>query len=157
MAHLFTDLKFEGGILGLAYVGSPRRNSVGGICTPEYFKNGYTLYLNSGLSSSRNHYGQRVITREADLIEEIAELQAALQAYKDDIAAMSILPEEMDDATVIIRELKEDSGKVFNRDVQVGLVNMDQSNKLVIFHDMDALKVIQTIRKNSEENKKEND
>ncbi|OWR44118.1 ADAM 17 protease [Danaus plexippus plexippus] len=39
-----------------------------GICTPEYFKNGYTLYLNSGLSSSRNHYGQRVITREADLV-----------------------------------------------------------------------------------------
>ena len=34
MAHLFTDIKFEGGILGLAYVGSPRRNSVGGICTP---------------------------------------------------------------------------------------------------------------------------
>ena len=54
LAHLFTDIKFEGGILGLAYVGSPRRNSVGGICTPEYFKNGYTLYLNSGLSSSRS-------------------------------------------------------------------------------------------------------
>ena len=68
LAHLFTDIKFEGGILGLAYVGSPRRNSVGGICTPEHFKNGYTLYLNSGLSSSRNHYGQRVITREADLV-----------------------------------------------------------------------------------------
>ena len=60
---------FSGGILGLAYVGSPRRNSVGGICTPEYFKNGYTLYLNSGLSSSRNHYGQRVITREAGKFE----------------------------------------------------------------------------------------
>lgn len=68
LAHLFTDIKFEGGILGLAYVGSSRRNSVGGICTPEYFKNGYTLFLNSGLSSSRNHYGQRVITREADLV-----------------------------------------------------------------------------------------
>ncbi|KAK2708701.1 ADAM 17-like protease [Artemia franciscana] len=68
LAHLFTDIKFDGGILGLAYVGSPRRNSVGGICTPEYFKSGYTLYLNSGLSSSRNHYGQRVITREADLV-----------------------------------------------------------------------------------------
>ena len=93
LAHLFTDIKFEGGILGLAYVGSPRRNSVGGICTPgillitppfvhffglsdirfrcslvEYFKSGYTLYLNSGLSSSRNHYGQRVVTREADLV-----------------------------------------------------------------------------------------
>ena len=25
LAHLFTDIKFEGGILGLAYVGSPRR------------------------------------------------------------------------------------------------------------------------------------
>lgn len=34
LAHLFTDQKFEGGILGLAYVGSPRRNSVGGICSP---------------------------------------------------------------------------------------------------------------------------
>lgn len=39
LAHLFTDLKFEGGILGLAYVGSPRRNSVGGICTPGTLKN----------------------------------------------------------------------------------------------------------------------
>jgi len=38
LAHLFTDLKFEGGILGLAYVGSPRRNSVGGICTPGTLK-----------------------------------------------------------------------------------------------------------------------
>ncbi|CAG9790884.1 unnamed protein product [Diatraea saccharalis] len=38
LAHLFTDLKFEGGILGLAYVGSPRRNSVGGICTPALFR-----------------------------------------------------------------------------------------------------------------------
>ncbi|GFU62880.1 ADAM 17-like protease [Trichonephila clavipes] len=34
LAHLFTDQKFDGGILGLAYVGSPRRNSVGGICSP---------------------------------------------------------------------------------------------------------------------------
>ena len=68
LAHLFTDTKFEGGILGLAYVGTPRTGGVGGICSPTYFKNGYTLYLNSGLSSSRNHYGQRVITREADLV-----------------------------------------------------------------------------------------
>ncbi|OQR76641.1 ADAM 17 protease-like [Tropilaelaps mercedesae] len=68
LAHLFTDQKFEGGILGLAYVGSPRKNSVGGICSPGYVKNGHTLYLNSGLSTSRNHYGHRVITREADLV-----------------------------------------------------------------------------------------
>nr|AMO02512.1 ADAM 17-like protein [Tityus serrulatus] len=68
LAHLFTDQRFDGGILGLAYVGSPRHNSVGGICSPGYVKNGYTLYLNSGLSTSRNHYAQRVITREADLV-----------------------------------------------------------------------------------------
>lgn len=37
-------------------------------CFLGYVKNGYTLYLNSGLSTSRNHYGQRVITREADLV-----------------------------------------------------------------------------------------
>lgn len=45
LAHLFTDLKFEGGILGLAYVGSPRRNSVGGICTPglTFFHSVYVL------------------------------------------------------------------------------------------------------------------
>ncbi|CAL4147225.1 unnamed protein product [Meganyctiphanes norvegica] len=68
LAHLFTDLKFDNGILGRAYVGSPRSSSVGGICTPDYFKNGQTLYLNSGLSSSRNHYSERVISREADLV-----------------------------------------------------------------------------------------
>lgn len=71
LAHLFTHKEFlrkDSVVLGLAYIASPRINKLGGICTEEYFKNGYTLYLNSGLSSSRNHYGQRVITREADLV-----------------------------------------------------------------------------------------
>ncbi|KAL1492943.1 hypothetical protein ABEB36_011104 [Hypothenemus hampei] len=71
LAHLFTHQTFKNKnsvILGLAYIASPRLKSQGGICSDEYFKNGYTLYLNSGLSSSRNHYGQRVITREADLV-----------------------------------------------------------------------------------------
>lgn len=71
LAHLFTHQTFRGEtstVLGLAYIASPKLYSHGGICTREYFKNGYTLYLNSGLSSSRNHYGQRVITREADLV-----------------------------------------------------------------------------------------
>ncbi|KAG5884138.1 hypothetical protein JTB14_021806 [Gonioctena quinquepunctata] len=71
LAHLFTHQTFVTGssvVLGLAYIASPRLNTRGGICSKEYFKNGYTLYLNSGLSSSRNHYGQRVITREADLV-----------------------------------------------------------------------------------------
>ncbi|XP_066152837.1 ADAM 17-like protease isoform X1 [Euwallacea fornicatus] len=71
LAHLFTHQTFKARnsvVLGLAYIASPRLRSQGGICSNEYFKNGYTLYLNSGLSSSRNHYGQRVITREADLV-----------------------------------------------------------------------------------------
>ena len=68
LAHLFTDTKFEGGVLGLAYVGSHRRGSVGGVCSPKYYKGGHSLHLNTGLSSSRNHQGQRVITREADLV-----------------------------------------------------------------------------------------
>lgn len=53
--------------LSIAIVDHLKTNYVASIVT-EYFKNGYTLYLNSGLSSSRNHYGQRVITREADLV-----------------------------------------------------------------------------------------
>lgn len=71
LAHLFTHQTFRSSnsvVLGLAYIASPRLNTRGGVCSKEYFKNGYTLYLNSGLSSSRNHYGQRVITREADLV-----------------------------------------------------------------------------------------
>ena len=63
------------------------------------------------------------------------------------------LPEEMDDATVIIRELKEDGDKVFNRDTQVGLVNIDQNSKLIIIHDFDSLRIVQKLRKSSEEPK----
>ncbi|KAF4521453.1 hypothetical protein B566_EDAN010610 [Ephemera danica] len=73
LRHLFTHQTFHSPrgsstVLGLAYIASSRWHGHGGICSHEYFKNGYTLYLNSGLSSSRNHYGQRVITREADLV-----------------------------------------------------------------------------------------
>ncbi len=34
LAHLFTHTAFSGGVLGLAYIGSPRTYSVGGICSP---------------------------------------------------------------------------------------------------------------------------
>ncbi|KAJ1521968.1 hypothetical protein ONE63_002298 [Megalurothrips usitatus] len=71
LTHLFTHQTFRSPgstVLGLAYIASSRPYGLGGVCSHEYFKNGYTLYLNSGLSSSRNHYGQRVITREADLV-----------------------------------------------------------------------------------------
>ena len=33
MAHLFTYQDFKEGVIGLAYVGNPKRNAVGGICT----------------------------------------------------------------------------------------------------------------------------
>lgn len=34
LAHLFTHTAFDNGVLGLAYIGSPRSYSVGGICSP---------------------------------------------------------------------------------------------------------------------------
>ncbi|XP_045483006.1 ADAM 17-like protease [Harmonia axyridis] len=71
LAHLFTHQTFKTSnsvVLGLAYIASPRISSHGGICTKEFIKDGYRVYLNSGLSSTSNHYGQRVITREAELV-----------------------------------------------------------------------------------------
>ncbi|CAL4075052.1 unnamed protein product, partial [Meganyctiphanes norvegica] len=68
LAHLFTDLKFDNNILGLGYVASPRSHEPGGICSYGYFKNGQTLYLNSGVSSSRKHYSQRLTSQELALV-----------------------------------------------------------------------------------------
>ncbi|NXE21469.1 ADA17 protein, partial [Ardeotis kori] len=73
LAHLFTYQDFDMGTLGLAYVGSPRPNSYGGICPkgkasfssmPTVKKN---IYLNSGLTSTKN-YGKTILTKEADLV-----------------------------------------------------------------------------------------
>lgn len=64
LAHLFTDLKFEGGILGLAYVGSPRRNSVGGICTPGYSKNSVKqcfVYSNFFVRFTQNYFSTFIV------------------------------------------------------------------------------------------------
>lgn len=71
LAHLFTHQTFKTSssvVLGLAYIASPRRTSHGGICTKEFTRDGHKVYLNSGLSSSSNLYGRRVITREAELV-----------------------------------------------------------------------------------------
>ena len=38
MAHLFTYQDFADGVIGLAYVGNPKRNAVGGICTESNYK-----------------------------------------------------------------------------------------------------------------------
>nr|XP_018673044.1 ADAM 17-like protease isoform X2 [Ciona intestinalis] len=69
LSHLFTYVDFARGLLGLAYVGSGKKDDVGGICTKPYNRgNGDpTLYLNTGLTTTVN-WGQRILTTEADLV-----------------------------------------------------------------------------------------
>ncbi|XP_058953790.2 ADAM 17-like protease [Pocillopora verrucosa] len=67
LAHLFTYQDFADGVIGLAYVGNPKSNAVGGICTKRYFTNNRWLYLNTGLSSSIN-WGRKLLTEEADIV-----------------------------------------------------------------------------------------
>lgn len=73
LAHLFTHRKFGNSVLGLAYVASHREGSVGGICSASFQKkddagNVQNLYLNTGLTTTQNLVGQRIITREAVLV-----------------------------------------------------------------------------------------
>ncbi|XP_028633604.1 disintegrin and metalloproteinase domain-containing protein 17 isoform X2 [Grammomys surdaster] len=69
LAHLFTYQDFDMGTLGLAYVGSPRANSHGGVCPKAYYNPAVkkNIYLNSGLTSTKN-YGKTILTKEADLV-----------------------------------------------------------------------------------------
>ncbi|NXN94270.1 ADA17 protein, partial [Rhinopomastus cyanomelas] len=80
LAHLFTYQDFDMGTLGLAYVGSPRPNSHGGICPKGKASFSFLLivayysqiakkdiFLNSGLTSTKN-YGKTILTKEADLV-----------------------------------------------------------------------------------------
>ncbi|XP_063110441.1 disintegrin and metalloproteinase domain-containing protein 17 isoform X4 [Cavia porcellus] len=69
LAHLFTYQDFDMGTLGLAYVGSPRANSHGGVCPKAYYSpvGRKNIYLNSGLTSTKN-YGKTILTKEADLV-----------------------------------------------------------------------------------------
>ncbi|XP_033640330.1 ADAM 17-like protease [Asterias rubens] len=66
LAHLFTYQDFDNGVLGLAYIGTPRSNAVGGICTTIYHTGG-KQYLNTGLTTTVN-WGRNVLTEEADLV-----------------------------------------------------------------------------------------
>lgn len=68
LAHLFTHRSFANGVLGLAYVASPRRHSFGGVCSPWYDREGRRLYLNTGLSTTLNTFGRRVPMRQAVLV-----------------------------------------------------------------------------------------
>ncbi|XP_063771506.1 disintegrin and metalloproteinase domain-containing protein 17 [Pseudophryne corroboree] len=69
LAHLFTYQDFDMGTLGLAYVGSHKPNTHGGIC-PKAYKSEASqkaIYLNTGLTSTKN-YGKTILTKEADLV-----------------------------------------------------------------------------------------
>ncbi|XP_068136417.1 disintegrin and metalloproteinase domain-containing protein 17 isoform X2 [Hyperolius riggenbachi] len=69
LAHLFTYQDFDMGTLGLAYVGSQKPNTHGGIC-PKAYKSEASqkpIYLNTGLTSTKN-YGKTILTKEADLV-----------------------------------------------------------------------------------------
>ncbi|XP_065197181.1 ADAM 17-like protease [Sycon ciliatum] len=71
LAHLFTHQGFAGNILGLAYVASPGRNSVGGVCNIAFQGN---RWLNVGITTTQNCPSgditdcQTLIQREADLV-----------------------------------------------------------------------------------------
>lgn len=67
LAHLFTHQDFDRGVIGLAYVGSPLSEQVGGICTPTHRDLIGLRYLNCGLTSGTN-WGRRLLTTEADLV-----------------------------------------------------------------------------------------
>ncbi|CAD5115092.1 DgyrCDS4104 [Dimorphilus gyrociliatus] len=64
LGHLFTYTSFDTGVLGLAYIASPRRYSAGGICTTAYG----SAWLNTGWSSSVNRYGKKLLAQEADIV-----------------------------------------------------------------------------------------
>uniref|UniRef100_A0A8C5PV82 ADAM metallopeptidase domain 17 n=1 Tax=Leptobrachium leishanense TaxID=445787 RepID=A0A8C5PV82_9ANUR len=69
LAHLFTYQDFDMGTLGLAYVGSHKPNTHGGICPKAYETelSKKPIYLNTGLTSTKN-YGKTILTKEADLV-----------------------------------------------------------------------------------------
>ncbi|XP_062521082.1 ADAM 17-like protease [Corticium candelabrum] len=64
LAHLFTYQDFEDGVLGLAYVASSQRSTVGGICSPLY--RGFRS-LRVGLTTPVN-YGRNLLREEVDVV-----------------------------------------------------------------------------------------
>ena len=67
LAHLFTHKTFNGDVLGVACTASKRFNSCG-ICSQSYQDKGETLYLNTGLTTTKDGFGHRIITRQSVLV-----------------------------------------------------------------------------------------
>ncbi|KAK2166047.1 hypothetical protein LSH36_43g05043, partial [Paralvinella palmiformis] len=53
LAHLFTHIPFSNGVLGLAYIGSPRTYSVGGVCSPGDYILSCASVLSAAFSEDR--------------------------------------------------------------------------------------------------------
>ncbi|XP_063412810.1 ADAM 17-like protease [Mytilus trossulus] len=68
LAHLFTFHKFERGVLGLAYISSHKEKDPGGLCSWDFFHQGHNSMLNTGLSTSKNSKGHRILSLEAALV-----------------------------------------------------------------------------------------
>ena len=71
LAHLFTYASFQNGVLGLAYVSSPKSNTLGGICSTYTRSQKASMFsVNTGLSSYRSTSltQGRLLQREAELV-----------------------------------------------------------------------------------------
>ncbi|XP_035829018.1 ADAM 17-like protease, partial [Aplysia californica] len=65
LAHLFTHRRFADGVLGLAYIASPRKHALGGICSRRASR---VRAMNTGFSSTMNTRGGNLLTQEATLV-----------------------------------------------------------------------------------------
>lgn len=68
LGHLFTYRRFDGGVLGLAYVAHTKKYVPGGICSTGIERNGQKYYYNTGLTSFMNTLEQPINTRISDLV-----------------------------------------------------------------------------------------
>ncbi|CAF0705583.1 unnamed protein product [Brachionus calyciflorus] len=71
LAHLFTYKVLNNGVLGLAYVGSPHKNNVGGMCSEiGWSRKTSRLSVNTGLSSYKSSSSNqgRLLQKEAELV-----------------------------------------------------------------------------------------
>ncbi|RWS12782.1 ADAM 17-like protease-like protein [Dinothrombium tinctorium] len=67
LSHLFTHRNLHP-TLGMAYVASPSKNAIGGICSLPDYRRGFTLYTNTGFTTTKNKFDSPIITSETDLI-----------------------------------------------------------------------------------------
>lgn len=70
LAHLFTAYAFSNAVLGLAYIASPSKGMLGGICSGSYYDVGikHQIYLNTGWSSALNKDKEKILTQEAEIV-----------------------------------------------------------------------------------------